>query len=72
MEFEKEPTTVTEALQSSEKEQWQEAMRKEMESIHSNEVELPANRKPIGPERLNKLRSLCGMCQLVSSEKECG
>ena len=28
--------------------------------------------KPIGPERLNKLRSLCGMCQLVSSEKECG
>ena len=72
MELEKEPTTVTEALQSSGKEQWQEAMRKEMESIHSNKVELPANRKPIGAERLNKLRSLCGMCQLVSSEKECG
>ena len=52
MELEKELTTVTEALQSSEKGQWQEAMRKEMESIQSNEVwdlvELLANRKPIG------------------------
>ena len=43
---------MTEALQSSEKGQWQEAMRKEMESIQSNEVwdlvELLANRKPVG------------------------
>ena len=28
--------------------------------------------KAIGPEKLNKLRALCGMHQLSSSEKECG
>ena len=52
MKLEKEPTMVTEDLQSFEKEQWQVAMRKKIESIQSNEVwdlvELPANRKPVG------------------------
>lgn len=37
-ELGKEPETVTEALCSTEKEQWRTAMQKEMDSIHSNDV----------------------------------
>lgn len=52
MEPQKEPKTVSEALQSPDKEQWKATMEKEMESINLNEVwdlvELPANRKPVG------------------------
>ena len=51
-EPQKEPRTVSEALQSPDKQQWKAAMEKEMESIDSNDVwdlvKLPANRKPIG------------------------
>ena len=47
-----EPQTVNEALSSSEKEKWDIAMQKEMDSIHSNDVwdlvELPKSRKPVG------------------------
>ena len=43
---------MNEALYCSEKEQWEAAMQKEMDSIYSNNVwdlvELPENRKPIG------------------------
>ena len=51
-ELGKEPETVTEALSSTEKEQWRTAMQKEMDSIHSNDVwdlvELPKGHKPVG------------------------
>jgi hypothetical protein len=44
----KEPYTVKEALNCTEKEHWEAAMQKEMDSIYSNDVwdlvELPANR----------------------------
>ena len=47
-----EPQTVNEALSSSEKEKWDIAIQKEMDSIHSNDVwdlvELPKSRKPVG------------------------
>ena len=47
-----EPQSVKEALSGSEKEKWETAMQKEMDSIHSNDVwdlvELPKNRKPVG------------------------
>ena len=50
-ELQKEPQTVNEALNCSEKEQWEAAMQKEMGSIYSNNVwdlvELPENRKLI-------------------------
>ena len=49
-ESEKEPQTVKEALSSSEKKKWEDAMQKD--SIHSNDiwdlVELPKDRKPVG------------------------
>ena len=42
---------MNEALSSSEKEKWDIAMQKEMDSIHSNDVwdlvELPKSRKPV-------------------------
>ena len=48
-ELQKEPQTVKEALSCPEKEHWEVAMQKEMDSIHSNDVwdlvELPGNRK---------------------------
>ena len=51
-EIQKEPETVKEALQSSEKKQWKEAMEREMDSIHTNDVwdlvELPPDRKTVG------------------------
>ena len=51
-ESKKEPQTVQEALSSSEKEKWEDAMQKEMHSIHSNDVwdlvQLPKDRKPVG------------------------
>ena len=37
-ELQKEPESVTDALSSSDKEQWKVAMQKEMDSIHSNDV----------------------------------
>ena len=47
-----EPHAVSEALSSTEKDQWKSAMQMEMDSIHSNDVwdlvELPAHRKAIG------------------------
>ena len=43
------------AASGSEKEKWETAMQKEMDSIHSNDVwdlvELPKNRKPVGCKR---------------------
>ena len=51
-ELQKEPESVTDALSSSDKEQWKVAMQKEMDSIHSNDVwdlvKLPKGRKPGG------------------------
>jgi hypothetical protein len=51
-DIQKEPQTVKEALNCSEKEQWEAAMQKEMDSIYTNGVwdlvELPANRTPVG------------------------
>ena len=51
-EQQEEPHTVSEALSSTEKDQWKSAMQMEMDSIHSNDVwdlvELPAHRKAIG------------------------
>ena len=49
---EKEPTTVKEAMSSSEKDKWIVAMEKEMRYIETNEVwdlvKLPKNKKTIG------------------------
>ena len=51
-DLQKEPQTVKEALNCSEKEQWEAAMQKEMDSIYTNDVwdlvELPANRTLVG------------------------
>ena len=51
-ELQKAPQTVKEALNCSEKEQWEAAMQKEMDSIYNNGVwdlvDLPANRTPVG------------------------
>ena len=51
-DLQKEPQTVKEALNCLEKEQWEAAMQKEMDSIYTNGVwdlvELPANRTPVG------------------------
>ena len=51
-EQQEEPHTVSEALISTEKDQWKSAMQMEMDTIHSNDVwdlvELPARRKAIG------------------------
>jgi len=59
-ELGKEPETVTEALCSTEKEQWRTAMQKEMDSIHSNDVwdlvELPKDRKAVGSKWVFKLK----------------
>ena len=52
---------MTEALNCSEKEQWEAAMQKEMDSIYSNNmwdlVELPENRKPIGSKWVFKKKT---------------
>ena len=51
-DLQKEPQTVKEALNCSEKEQWEAAMQKDMDSIYTNGVwdlvDLPANRTPVG------------------------
>ena len=51
-DLQKEPQTVKEALNCSEKEQWEAAMQKEMDSIYTNDVwdlvELPTNRTLVG------------------------
>ena len=48
----KEPDTINEALNCPEKEQWEAAMKAEMDSIYSNDVwdlvELPEGRKSVG------------------------
>ena len=50
--IDKDPTAVSDALSSPEKEEWKTAMDKEMQSIHENDVwnlvELPKQRKAIG------------------------
>ena len=60
-ELQKEPQTVTEALNCPEKEQWEAAMQKEMDSIYSNNVwdlvEQPENRKPIGSKWVFKKKT---------------
>ena len=52
---------MNEALNCSEKEQWEAAMQKEMDSIYSNNVwdlvELPENRKPIGSKWVFKKKT---------------
>ena len=48
----KKPTTVREALESNEGEEWHSAMEKEMESIHNSDVwdlvELPTGKRLVG------------------------
>ena len=55
-----EPTTVEEALASTDKEKWLDAMEKEMESLHGNEVwdlvELPKDWKAVGSKWVFKLK----------------
>ena len=57
----KEPQIVKEALNCSEKEQWEAAMQKEMDSIYANGewdlVELPANRTPVGSKWVFKKKT---------------
>ena len=52
---------MTEALNCPEKEQWEAAMQKEMDSIYSNNVwdlvEQPENRKPIGSKWVFKKKT---------------
>ena len=60
-ELQKEPQTVKEALNCSEKEQWEAAMQKEMDSIYTNDVwdlvELPESRKPVGSKWVFKKKT---------------
>ena len=60
-QLQKEPQTVKEALDGSEKEHWEAAMQKEMDSIYSNDVwdlvELPANRKTVGSKWVFKKKT---------------
>ena len=55
-----EPTTVEEALASTDKDKWLDAVEKEMESLHGNDVwdlvELPKNRKAVGSKWVFKLK----------------
>ena len=52
---------MKEALNCSEKEQWEAAMQKEMDSIYANGewdlVELPANRTPVGSKWVFKKKT---------------
>lgn len=56
----REPVTVHEALSSPAKSKWQEAMQKEMESLHANKVwdlvELPENKKAVGSKWVFKVK----------------
>ncbi len=60
-ELQEEPQTAEEALSCPEKEQWEAAMQKEMESIYSNDVwdlvELPKDRKPVGSKWVFKKKT---------------
>ena len=55
-----EPETVKEALASVDKSKWQEAMKKELDSLHANEVwdlvELPEHRKTVGSKWVFKVK----------------
>lgn len=55
-----EPTSMTEALASPDKVKWTEAMEKEMESLHKNDVwdlvMLPKGRKAVGSKWVFKLK----------------
>ena len=55
---EHDPSTVREALSTPDKARWEEAMAREMESIHSNRVwelvEPPLNRKIVGSKWIFK------------------
>jgi hypothetical protein len=57
----KEPETVKEALSGSNKTKWQEAMEKEMESLHKNDVwelvDLPKDRKAVGSKWVYKIKT---------------
>ena len=54
------PTTLKEALSSSDKSKWVDAMEKEMESLHTNKVwdlvELPKDRKTVGSKWVFKTK----------------
>ncbi len=56
----KEPATVEEALASPGRAKWQEAMKMEIESLHTNDVwdlvELPVDRKAVGSKWVFKLK----------------
>ena len=56
----KEPATVEEALVSPDKAKWLNAMEKEMDSLHANDVwnlvELPEDRKAVGSKWVFKLK----------------
>ena len=56
----KEPTTVREALESNEGEEWRSAMEKEMESIHNSNVwdlvELPTGKRLVGNKWVFKIK----------------
>ena len=56
----KEPATVEEALVSPDKVKWLNAMEKEMDSLHANDVwnlvELPEDRKAVGSKCVFKLK----------------
>ena len=53
-----EPTSIAEALSSPDKAKWEDAMKKEMQSLHANDVwdlvKLPANRKVVGSKWVYK------------------
>ena len=53
-----EPTSIAEALSSPDKAKWEDAMKKEMQSLHANDVwglvKLPANRKAVGSKWVYK------------------
>ncbi len=56
------PTTLDEALESSDKEKWVEAMAKEIKSLDDNKVwtltELPKDRTPVGSKWVFKVKIL--------------
>ena len=57
----KEPETMKQALSGPSKPKWQEAMEKEMESLHCNDVwelvELPKDRKAVGNKWVFKIKT---------------
>ncbi|KAI4299821.1 hypothetical protein L6164_033246 [Bauhinia variegata] len=57
---EEEPSTLQEAMNSSDASQWMTAMQEEMEALHKNKtwklVPLPQGRKPIGNKWVYKIK----------------